>query len=596
MLKKVSHKVVALVLAVVVLTAGSALLAAQYFISAGFEGEAQRSVDSSTRAVDTHIAHLQDKLAIAAASVGTDPRSAEAIKLGNAVALKPLLADAQRRSKASFAFVCDAKGQILASTDDKASEGLGSVPSLTRALGGMASSGFDEGIGKSLFIDSAHPIAKDGVTVGAVFMAFDFSADFSVVDECKRMLGIETTIFRGDTRISTTIIKAGSRAVGTKMDNPVVISTVLQKGDRYETANQILGTDYSTAYWPIRSNDGKVIGMLFLGRNRAAIAQASNNVTFGISIVTLLSGALATLLGIALGRSISSPLVRGTGLAKELADGRLGGQIAISTKDEIGELAGALNAVSQRLSEVISGVKDAASQAGLRAKQLSQASDGLASDATEQAAAVEEVSASMEQMSSSVQQNAANALSTANLVTKAAADTRKGAAAVLRTQEAMLAISSKISIIDEIARQTNLLALNAAIEAARAGTVGLGFAVVAAEVRRLAERSRNAAQEIMGLSENSTRIASEAGVLLSSILPQVEKTSLLVQEISIACKEQSQGIHQIDHALHSLDEAIQHNAASSEELASTATELLGQANDLENNTEFFTTKTTASLR
>jgi methyl-accepting chemotaxis protein len=522
--------------------------------------------------------------------LAADPRSFDAIKSGNSNALKPLLTDAQRHSKASFAFVCDSKGQILASTDDKASQGLVSLPSVSRALSGNGLNGFDEGPGKSLYLDSAYPIGKDGATVGAVFLAYDLASDFAFVDDLKRMLEVEVTVFRGDTRVSTTIVKDGHRAIGTKMDNPAVISSVLQKGERFETTNKILGVDYSTAYWPVRGADGKVLGMLFLGRSRQSIIQASNNVTSWIVIVTLVSGAMAALLGVALARAISSPLRLGAKLATELSNGQLGHSIDVATTDETGDLAVALNGMSKQLGDIVTGVKDAASQVGAGSKQLSQASDGLAASATRQAAAVEELSASMEEMSASIQHNADSAQSTAVLVARASDDTKKGAAAVARTYEAMKEISTKITIVEEIARQTNLLALNAAIEAARAGTAGQGFAVVASEVRRLAERSRSAAQEILGLSENSTRIASEAGKMLSNILPQVEKTSSLVQDISAACKEQALGIGQIDAALRGLDQSIQNNAASSEEVASTAQELQSQSVELDNSISYFAVK------
>jgi methyl-accepting chemotaxis protein len=151
----------------------------------------------------------------------------------------------------------------------------------------------------------------------------------------------------------------------------------------------------------------------------------------------------------------------------------------------------------------------------------------------------------------------------------------------------MKEIAGKISIIEEIARQTNLLALNAAIEAARAGEHGKGFAVVASEVRKLAERSQTAAGEINKLSASSVQIAEKAGEMLARIVPDIQKTADLVQEITAASNEQSSGANQINKAIQQLDQVVQQNAAASEEMASTSAELLGQAEQLQNTIAFF---------
>jgi methyl-accepting chemotaxis protein len=193
----------------------------------------------------------------------------------------------------------------------------------------------------------------------------------------------------------------------------------------------------------------------------------------------------------------------------------------------------------------------------------------------------------MEEMAANIKQNSDNAQQTEKIAIKSAEDAREGGKAVAETVGAMKEIAGKISIIEEIARQTNLLALNAAIEAARAGEHGKGFAVVASEVRKLAERSQTAAGEINKLSATSVQIAEKAGEMLARIVPDIQKTADLVQEINAASNEQSSGAGQINKAIQQLDQVIQRNASASEEMASTSAELLSQAEQLQSTIAFF---------
>jgi methyl-accepting chemotaxis protein len=194
----------------------------------------------------------------------------------------------------------------------------------------------------------------------------------------------------------------------------------------------------------------------------------------------------------------------------------------------------------------------------------------------------------MEEMSASIAQNNENSKVTGDIATKSAKEAVEGGDAVKETVSAMKQIAKKIAIIDDIAYQTNLLALNAAIEAGRAGEHGKGFAVVAAEVRKLAERSQVAAEEISQLASGSVGLAEKAGTLLETIVPSIQKTSDLVQEIAAASAEQNSGVGQINTALSQITQAVQQNAAASEELASTSEEVSAQAMELQSMMEFFT--------
>ncbi|MBU4244392.1 MAG: HAMP domain-containing protein [Proteobacteria bacterium] len=320
-------------------------------------------------------------------------------------------------------------------------------------------------------------------------------------------------------------------------------------------------------------------------RSRAA-AEASWSAS--ISIVGMLLGTgLALVLGYVLAKSITGPVRKGVEFATALAQGDLTAKVDVHQRDEIGELAEALREMSDKLTGVVRDVQSATDNVAAGSEELSASSQGLSQGATEQAASIEEVSSSMEQMTANISQNAENAKTTEALAKQAANDARFSGEAVGKTVQAMNSIAEKISIVEEIARQTNLLALNAAIEAARAGEHGKGFAVVAAEVRKLAERSGLAAAEISELSGSSVAIAKKAGEMLHTLVPNIERTAALVQEIAAASNEQNAGANQINHAINQLDSVIQQNASASEEMASTSEELASQGQQLQTTMAFF---------
>ena len=278
-------------------------------------------------------------------------------------------------------------------------------------------------------------------------------------------------------------------------------------------------------------------------------------------------------------------LTRITAGAREVAHGNL--MVELKERSSNDELMKALIAMVKQLTAVISEVKSAADNVAAGSQEMSSGAENLSQGASEQAAAAEEASSSIEQMTANIRQNADNAQQTEKIAVKSAADAKAGGKAVADTLAAMREIAGKITIVEEIARQTNMLALNAAIEAARAGEHGKGFAVVASEVRKLAERSQQAAKEISELSASSVDVAERAGEMLARMLPDIQKTAELVQEINAASKEQDSGAGQINKAIQQLDQVIQQNASAAEEMASTAEELSSQAEQLQGAVAFF---------
>ncbi|MGC1455312.1 MAG: Cache 3/Cache 2 fusion domain-containing protein [Nitrospirota bacterium] len=256
----------------------------------------------------------------------------------------------------------------------------------------------------------------------------------------------------------------------------------------------------------------------------------------------------------------------------------------LSENDSLGK---SLAKMVEKLHRVVTDVKAAAENVASGSQQLSASAEQLSQGNTEQASSAEEASSSVEQINATIKQNADNASQTEKIALKSSADALESAKAVSETVVAMKEIASRISIIEEIARQTNLLALNAAIEAARAGEHGKGFAVVASEVRKLAERSQVAATEISKLSTISVHVAETAGAMLAKLVPDIQKTAALVQEISAASKEQTTGADQINGAIQQLNQVIQQNAGAAEEMSSTAEELSSQSEQLQGTIAFF---------
>jgi methyl-accepting chemotaxis protein len=359
---------------------------------------------------------------------------------------------------------------------------------------------------------------------------------------------------------------------------------------------------------------------------KAEGSNARRKATMAMFLVIGLSFLIGVVMSLFITRGIVKPLSKGVSMAEAVARGDLEAQIDVYQNDEVGKLLEALRKMVEnlkatvrvaeqialgdlgvtvkvlsekdtlgksltemleKLNEIVGEVKISAANVASGSQQLSATSEQMSQGATEQASAVEEASSSMEEMSANIRQNADNASQTEKIAQKASEDAAEGGKAVSQTLTAMKDIAERIRVIEEIARQTDLLALNAAIEAARAGEHGKGFAVVASEVRKLAEKSRSAAGDISKMSRASVAVAEGAGQMLDRMVPDIQKTAELIQEISAASNEQNTGADQINRAIQQLDQVIQQNASASEEMSSTAEELSSQAEQLQELVAFF---------
>jgi methyl-accepting chemotaxis protein len=419
------------------------------------------------------------------------------------------------------------------------------------------------------------------------------------------------------------------------MEESQNIKAASNQNDMQE-AIKVIGGASLNHYYSMVENLNKLSDLVKKGSDGSLakadeISKSAKLLTVIILIIAVLIGLIVAL---AISISMSNNMKKLANAAQKMAIGNMDYEMDIESRDEIGELAKAidelkksniliiektkavaagdltvtvqkrsesdelleaLNNMVQSNAKMIDEFKVAIGNIVNAGQQLQSVAIQISQGSTEQAASTEEVSSSMEEMVSNINQNADNAKQTEKIALKSSEDINTGSKSVITTVEAMKQIADKITIIGDIAEKTDLLAINAAIEAARAGEHGKGFAVVAAEVRKLAENSQAAAKEIDALSKSSVKIADESGNLLQKIVPDIQRTAILVQEISAASMEQNSGAGQVNNAIMQLNAVTQKNAAAAEEMSSSAEELASQAEQLEELVAFFKTSTSSTV-
>jgi methyl-accepting chemotaxis protein len=376
-------------------------------------------------------------------------------------------------------------------------------------------------------------------------------------------------------------------------DYSTEIGQAIEKGKTYfyQTTSEYTQEKVIRIFSPVQIGNPDMPWSVMVEIPVSEVMAQTRKTTYIIILIGIISMLIMSLIVFFISKSITQPITRVVDTVSQIAKGDLSIQVKESIrKDEIGILENSLSTMLEKLREVVFSIFEGAGNISAASQQFSSTAEQISQGANEQAASVEEISSTMEEIAGNVSNNTSNAQQTAAIATQSSTGIKEVSEAAKDSLNAVNDIAEKITVINDIAFQTNILALNAAVEAARAGEYGRGFSVVAAEVRKLAELSKKAADDISVQANSSVEATQQAGNKMFNIIPDIEKTAQLIEEISAASVEQSNGVEQVNNAILELNSITQVNSSASEEMASSAEELASQADSLRDVVAFFKIK------
>lgn len=626
----IKNKIVLLSVSIAFIVGIAIFFILNHYVGTGFSSEAIQNITTMRKVFENNITNIKKIIRSEAELIAQNTHLKDYIKTKNHDTILQILNELKATTESDFLTITDANGNVLARTHSRSyGDSIKQIDTIKTALRGEPCTGIVKAKEIPFSLLTSVPIMADKEILGTISVGLSL-ANAGFIDSIKAVTNLDITVFNGYIREMTTFIKHGKRAVGTPMSNNSVIKTVLEEGNIFLSRNTILGTEYQTAYWPIKDAKGMNIGMWAIGVPIQTLADAQNKIRNSSLIVAGIILPIILITSWILATSMAKPIVLTTNYASSVAEGNLENDLKIKSSDEIGILANALNAMVHNLKQKIDEARKQtqlaadetkrAQQATLEAKEARAEAERAKKEGMLQAArelenvveiisaASEELSAqieqsstgsdvqnkrtgetatAMEQMNATILEVAKNSGEVSGKADEAKQTATNGAKTVtmmvdginsvithsknLEIEMEKLGFSAEkigqiIDVISDIADQTNLLALNAAIEAARAGDAGRGFAVVADEVRKLAEKTMTATTEVEKAISEIQHGAKESTAQCATTVQEIDSVASMADDAGSSLTEILLLTDKVSGQISEIATACEEQSATSEEI------------------------------